>query len=381
MSLKSGFHNCVVKGIQRRTQGAKNMTEAVSLWIQREHWWYLLSFILEPIWHSLSVSCDKNLSFVLKPVKLFYRLRMRQPSCLHYGSKFLTHPSWWWQRDKPFAFLFCFTLSQECLRNSIPVPNEELVFKHISAYLRALLLRNWEKICVHIRRIKMMLFLLFFCGIFTVGVELIFSCRSALLSLEEQRQGQAAVLPRTVRDFAHFALRCRYGCTGPIGIGQIGASCCSSTEAGGSHHPSGSHRDAGGSVLPAVCWWLGGQRQRGVRCNSSLNFPWKPKPPAPVLAPSPRGSPQAGGSSWRSLILWSLHLSVYSLFVFQWILGLVSMFYGPTVAVVIANRFPTAAFKQGYFMSLCNLGWCFPLWRLHFMLRCFQPAVRKHEHF
>lgn len=166
---------------------------------------YLLSFILEPIWHSLSVSCDKNLSFVLKPVNLFYRLKMLQPSCLHYGSKFLTHPSWWWQRDKPFAFLFCFTLSQERLRNSIPVPNEELVFKHISAYLRALLLRNWEKICVHIRRIKMMLFLLSFCGIFTVGVELIFSCRSALLSLEEQRQGQAAVFPRTVRDFAHWA--------------------------------------------------------------------------------------------------------------------------------------------------------------------------------
>lgn len=176
MSLKSGFHDCVAEGTQRRTQRAKNMTEAVSLWIQREYSWYLLSFRLEPIWHSLSVSCDISLSFVLKPVNLFYRLKMLQPSCLHYGSKFLTHSSRWWQRDKPFAFLFCFALSQECLRNSIPIPNEELVFKHISAYLRASLLRNREKFCVHIRKIELFLFLLLFYGIFTVRVELIFSC-------------------------------------------------------------------------------------------------------------------------------------------------------------------------------------------------------------
>lgn len=205
MSLKTGFHNCVAEGTQRRTQRAKNMTEALSLWAQREYLWHLLSFRLEPIWHSLSASCDISLNFVLTTVNLFYRLKMLQPSCLHYGSKFLTHPNRWWQRDKPFSFLFCFALSQECLRNSIPVPNEELVFKYISAYLRALLLRNWGKFCVHVRSTEMMLFLLLFYGIFTVGVELIFFCWSALLSLEEQRQGLAAALPGAARDFAHWA--------------------------------------------------------------------------------------------------------------------------------------------------------------------------------
>lgn len=48
-------------------------------------------------------------------------------------------------------------------------------------------------------------FLLHFYGIFTVGAELIFSSWSALMSLEEQRQGQAAALPGAPRDFSHWA--------------------------------------------------------------------------------------------------------------------------------------------------------------------------------
>lgn len=237
------------------------MTEAVSLWNQ-EYSWYLFSFRLEQNWHNLSVSCD--ISFVLKPVNLFYRLKILQPSCLHYGSKFLTHPSWWWKRDKHFTFLFCFPLSQECLRNSIPVPNEELVFKRISTYLRALLLRNWDKFCVHIRRTEMVLFFLLF-----------------------------------YRDFAHWAFggfEAQVWVCRTTGSGQAGASCCSSTGAGDSHP-----RWAAAGMLVGVCClhcaactvlvagWAG---RRGQRCNSSSNFPCKPKPSVPMLAPSPRESPQ-----------------------------------------------------------------------------------------
>lgn len=58
-----------------------------------------------------------------------------------------------------------------------------------------------------------------------------------------------------------------------------------------------------------------------------------------------------------SHIGWNLHWPACSLAVFQRFLGLASMFYGLAAAAVIANRFPTTAFKQGYFIPL------FATWR------------------
>lgn len=90
----------------QRTWRAKKTIEAVSLWIQREYPCCLLDFSLEPIWQSLSLTLDISSMFAFNPINLLCRLQVLQPSCLHYGSKFLTHPSWWWQRYKPFAVLF-----------------------------------------------------------------------------------------------------------------------------------------------------------------------------------------------------------------------------------------------------------------------------------
>lgn len=70
--------------------------------------------------------------------------------------------SWYLADDgketNPFFLFFCFALSQECSSCSIHIPNEELVFKHLSACLRPLMLRNLEKIVY--RRTEIMFFLL-----------------------------------------------------------------------------------------------------------------------------------------------------------------------------------------------------------------------------
>lgn len=153
------------------------------------------------------------------------------------------------------TLLFCFVLSQECLRNSIPVPNEEIVFKHISTYLRALLLGNWEKFCMHIRRTEMMLFFLLFYGIFTVGVNIF------LLECPGEPGRAKAWAGSTAHwdseGFCSLGIwRCmqhRCGSARPIGSGQAGASCCSSAEAGDSHHRLIHRWDTGGSLLPALC--------------------------------------------------------------------------------------------------------------------------------
>lgn len=145
-------------------------------------------------------------------------------------------------------------------------------------------------------------------------------------------------------------------CRGPIGSDQIDALRCSSTKIGDSHHPmsrAGCWECAACTVLVAGV----GRGRWGEKCNGSLNFPCKPKP-LPHAHPSPRGHHKQGHlykDHWFS----EMHIH-------QWAAGWCfreSWLW-----------FLTTASQQEYLISLCNLGWCFLLWKLHFMLRNFQAA-------
>lgn len=237
-----------------------------------------------------------------------------------------------------------------CYRNVLETQFPPLMFSNIiSTHLRALLLRNWEKNCVHMRRTEMMLILLLFYGIFTLGVNIfLLECPA------EPWRGKARAGSSSVWGTEGFCslgiwrcLKYRYGCIELTGVVLLTVN---SIKDGDSHHPSSSHRDAGRSMLLALCWW-GVGRRKGERGVEALGISH--------VIPSfltPFSPPSQGGHHKQEIfheIIDSVKPTSNSIqLVFQWILGQVSLLYGPVVAVLIANSFPTAAFKQWHFISL-----------------------------
>lgn len=102
-ALKLGFYNCM----EERHRGHEEpKTRLKQYHLESRGNIHVAGLVL--VWSQYDKACLSLLSlmFAFNPINLFCRLQVLQPSCLHYGSKFLTHPSWWWQRDKPFAVLF-----------------------------------------------------------------------------------------------------------------------------------------------------------------------------------------------------------------------------------------------------------------------------------
>lgn len=265
MSLKSDFRSCVAEGTHRRTERAKNMTEAVSLWIQREYWWYLLSFKLKPLWYSLSVSCNTSLYLVLKSVNLFYRLNMLQPSFF-----IMEANSWHILADdgKETNSLPFFVFVLPCHKNGWAIQFPSLMrsqFSNISLpVLEHWYSGIWKNFCTEEQKLCSfwyfsMAFLLWdLCKYFPARMPH-WVCKSKA--------------PRVGRGFAHLTiwrhLKSSLGVEDPLVLTRLMPLAVAPPRLVTATIPWAG--EAGGTMLPVLVAGVGRGRW-GEKCNSSLNF-------------------------------------------------------------------------------------------------------------
>lgn len=164
-----------------------------------------------------------------------------------------------------------------------------------------------------------------------------FYLEGCLAELGRAKARAGSSVPWGSKRFAHRAFRGVW--SAGVGIGQISACCCSYGEAGDSYRPLSSNRDTDGSMLPALSWWLGWAG--GGECNSSLHFPYKHCPRA---CPLTKGVTTDRGCFMKVIDSLKPASRSVQLICVSVNLGLVSTFYGPAIAVIIADRLPATAF-------------------------------------